>query len=393
MAKRAAQGAGTIRKKTVTRNGKPYTYWEARITTGRDPGTGKQVQRSISGKTQKEVREKLQSLAVAVNAGTYTTPQKVTVGEWLDVWLEEYVKGSVKPLTFSAYEKNCRNHLKPCLGAVRLQALSAHEIQAFINIKRDTLSPKTVKLLHGVLHKAIQKAVELRYIPYNPADACTLPKAQRREIKPLSQAEMAALMQAMKGEPYRNVYLLAMFTGMREGEVLGLPWDAVDFATGTLTVKQQLQRSRTKGEGQYIAKTPKNGKVRVLTPAAFVLDVLLEEKRRQTENRLKAGRVWENGENLVFTDARGRPLAINAVYKHYKRLAVSIGRPDSRFHDLRHTYAVTALQEGDDIKTVQEALGHATASFTLDVYGHVSEKMKQASRQRMDAFIERLQQA
>ena len=120
--KRAAQGAGTIRKKTVTRNGKPYTYWEARITTGRDPGTGRQIQRSFTGKTQKEVREKMQAAAVEVNQGTYTAPQRMTVGQWLDTWQQDYL-GSLKPCTVRTYKGAIENHVKPALGAVKLTEL------------------------------------------------------------------------------------------------------------------------------------------------------------------------------------------------------------------------------------------------------------------------------
>ena len=128
MARKNAKGSGTIRKKTVTRNGKEYTYWEARITTGRDPGTGKQIQRSFTGKTQAEVRRKLQAAAVAVDQGTYTAPQKMTVGQWLDVWASDYL-GAVKPSTVRNYRDLIRLHIKPALGAVRLPGIHSHTVQ------------------------------------------------------------------------------------------------------------------------------------------------------------------------------------------------------------------------------------------------------------------------
>lgn len=385
---RNAQGSGTIRQR-------PDGRWEARYTVGRDPGTGKQIQRSIYGGTQKEVRQRLTAALKDIDAGVYQEPSRLTVGRWLDIWLAEYVKPAAKPNTYNSYESQVRCRLKPAFGALRLQQLKQLELQKFFNSLQSgekPVSPKTIKNIHGILHKALATAAELQYIPYNPADHVHLPKVVRKEIRPLEQEDIAALLAALEREEYRNVYLLALFTGMREGEVLGLSWDAVDFDAGSITVKQQLLRSKTKG-GEYYFGTPKNGKGRVILPARFVMETLREEKRRQNQNRLKAGSAWQNADNLVFTDALGRHLATQTVFLRYKRLAASIGRPESRFHDLRHTYAVTALQEGDDIKTVQEALGHATASFTLDVYGHVSEKMKQASRQRMDAFIEKLQQA
>ena len=395
MARKGAKGAGTIRKKTVTRNGKSYTYWEARITTGRDPGTGKQVQRSITGKTQREVREKMQAVAVAVDSGTYTPPEKMTVGEWLDVWLEEYVEPASKHNTYASYETQVRYRLKPAFGAIRLQELNKLQLQKFFNSLQNgekPCSPKTIKNVHGILHKALATAVELRYIPYNTADNIKLPKVVRKEIQPLEPVKISALLTVLEGEAYKNVFLVALFTGMREGEVLGLSWDCVDFDTGTITIKRQLQRRKEKG-GEYYLNTPKSGKARVITPADFVMNALRDEKRTQTERRIKAGRIWDNPMNLVFTNEQGQHLAIQTVFLHYKRLAASIGLPDSRFHDLRHTYAVTALQEGDSVKAVQEALGHATASFTLDVYGHVSEKMKAESKRRMDNFIGNLKKA
>ena len=169
---RNAQGSGTIRKKTVTRKGQEYTYWEARVTVGRDPGTGKQIQRSFTGKTQKEVREKMQSVTVAINEGMYTEPSKMTVGQWLDIWQRDYL-GSVKPLTVQTYDKNVRVHIRPALGAVKLEALDVHTVQGFINDlgrphgDKPGLAPKTVKCIHGILHKALQMAVKVGYLRFN----------------------------------------------------------------------------------------------------------------------------------------------------------------------------------------------------------------------------------
>ena len=132
MGRKAASGAGTIRKKTVTRSGKEYTYWEARFTVGRDPGTGKQIQRSITGKTQKEVAQRLKAATLAVDQGTYITPTKMTVGAWLDTWAAEYL-GGVKPATVQVYKNNVRLHIKPALGAVGLSELRPHMVQRFIN--------------------------------------------------------------------------------------------------------------------------------------------------------------------------------------------------------------------------------------------------------------------
>ena len=227
---RAAQGAGTIRKKTVVRGDKEYTYWEARVTVGRDPGTGKQIQRSFSGQTQKEVREKMQAAAVALNDGVYQEPSKMTVGQWLDIWQRDYL-GGVKPFTVLNYSQHIKNHIKPALGAIRLEALNPHTIQRFYNDlgkpqgDKPGLSPKTVKNIHGVFHKALQQAVKIGYLRFNPADACELPRIERKEIKPLDNDAIGAFMEAVKGHRFEAVYLTMLFTGMRRGECCGLLWD------------------------------------------------------------------------------------------------------------------------------------------------------------------------
>lgn len=244
---RAAQGAGTIRKKTVTRNGQTYNYWEARITTGYDPGTGRQIQRSFSGKTQKEVREKMQAAAVELSSGTYKEPSKVTVGEWLDIWAQDYLN-NVKPRTREIYEASI---LKPALGTIRLEALDTPTIQAFYNglsspckTRDHALSPKTIKDLHAILHKALSQAVAIGYLRFNPTDACNIPKVVRKELTPLDTEDIQKLLTEIRGNPFEILLSVTLFMGLREGEVLALSWHNIDFEHGTVLINCQLQRFR-----------------------------------------------------------------------------------------------------------------------------------------------------
>lgn len=386
---RGAQGGGTIRKKTVTRDGKEYTYWEARVTTGRNPGTGKQIQKSFSGKTQKEVREKMQAAAVDLNNSTYIEPSKLTVAQWLDIWLNEYL-GGVKPRTADLYRDTVRLYIKPSLGALKLSSLTTHDIQKVCNSlqkRNKPLSPKTIRNLHGVIHKALQQAVDLGYIKINPADACKLPRVEKAKIKPLDNEAISKFLEVAKGHKYEYIYLVTLFTGMRESEVLGLTWDCVNYKNGTILIDKQLQKVRG-GNGKCVFVSPKNNKSRCVTPAPSVMTLLKEQQRKQAEQQHNAGALWDNSLNLVFTNDFGDLIPANTVYLNFKKLIAEAGYPDTRFHDLRHSYAVAALQAGDDIKTVQENLGHFTAAFTLDVYGHVTEKMKTDSAARMEAFIQ-----
>lgn len=421
MSKRAAQGAGTIRKKTVTRNGKPYTYWEARVTTGVDPGTGKQLQRSFSGKTQKEVREKLQSAAVEVNRNDYCAPSKLTVAQWCGIWLSDYMADK-KYSTVKHYRAQCNTHIIPALGAVNLQSLTSPQIQTFYNTlqisgakvpkkdgagkimksngvtvyERRPLSPKSIKNVHVVLSKCLSTAVSVGYLRSNP-DRAVLPKITGTEIHPLTDAQVKLFLSAADEDPLSPILKTILFTGMREGEALGLTWDCVDFEAGTIKIDKQLQK-RPKADGGYVLTSPKNGKTRTIKPAVYVMDILHAAQMRQIEDRMKAAEYWEgwSSENarktsLVFLNPLGNEISPKALYLHYKKIARGIGVPDSRVHDLRHTYAVMAIQTGDDIKTVQQNLGHASAAFTLDVYGHVSDRMRDDSSTRMQNYILSLQ--
>lgn len=377
---RNAQGNGTIRKR-------PDGRWEARFTVGRDPGTGKQIQKSIYGKTQTEVRKKLQQTCSEIDNGTYVEPTKLTVSNWLDIWLEEYT-ANLKPYTLKSYTGIINNHIKPSIGSVKLNSLSTHTIQGFYNKSfkgtnlKQGLSPKTVKNIHGVLHKALEQASNIGYIKFNPTNSCTLPRMEKSEIKPLEYEEIVIFLKAIQGHKFEKLYIVDLFTGMRQGEILGLTWDCIDFQKGTIRIYQQLQKI----QGEYKFVSLKNDKGRKIAPAPSVIAALKEHKKCQIQWKLRAGDLW-NDTNLVFTNELGEHLTHVTVYKNFKRIVNQIGIPSARFHDLRHTYAVAALQAGDDVKTVQENLGHHTASFTLDVYGHVSEKMKQESANRMENYI------
>lgn len=389
--KKTAAGLGNIRKKTVTRNGQNYEYWEARYTEGYDPGTGKQIQRSITGKTQKEVAQKLKAAVAAIDAGIYITPCKMTVAEWLDIWSEQYL-GGVKSSTVAAYRATIRTHLIPGLGAIRLETLDTHMVQGFYNslgvptANRNAVSPKTIKNVHGILHKALQQAVANGYIRFNPTNSCVLPRVEKKELQPLDEAETKLFLDAIKGHPFELLYTFTLFTGLREGEALGLTWDRIDFMRGTILVSRQLQKEKKAG-GAFLLVPLKNDKPRKITPAPWVMQVLRNRKLQQYEHKERAGAAWDNPMNLVFTNELGGHLIPQTVVRHFKEIVASIGRPDARFHDLRHSYAVASLRSGDDIKTVQGNLGHATASFTLDVYGHVTDQMQQASAARMEAYI------
>lgn len=197
---------------------------------------------------------------------------------------------------------------------------------------------------------------------------------------------------AVKGERYEELFLITLFTGLRQGEVLGLEWSCIDWERSILTVKKQLQREKKAGGGFYLT-TLKNGKTRTICVAPFVLNLFRQRKQKQEQEKQNAYDLWnEDFPGLVFETETSGHVSHTTIRKHFKRVVEKIGMPEERFHDLRHSFAVASLQNGDYIKTVQDNLGHHSAAFTLDVYGHVTDKTKQASAQRMEDYFSKLKQ-
>lgn len=380
---RNAQGGGTIRQR-------PDGRWEARYTVGRDPGTGGQIQKSVYGKTQKEVRQRLTETLSEIDQGTYMEPVKQTTGAWLETWLAEYT-ADVKPSTLVSYKTHVKNNLRPYIGGIKLADLGAVAIQKLYNgllrglPEREPLSAKTVKDLHGVLHRALNQAVELGLLRANPSTPCKIPRVEKPKIHPLTDENVTKFLGAIRGDCCESVFQLGLFTGMRQGELLGLMWECVHFENNTILVERQLQRDYEK-RGNYHFISPKNGKARLITAAPAVMSLLREQHARQAVWCEAAGLAWEES-GLVFTNELGQHLSPVTVGKHCKRALTAIGQPSVRFHDLRHSYAIASIQSGDSIKMVQENLGHATAAFTLDVYGHVSDQMRRDSAHRMEQYI------
>ena len=391
---RAASGMGSIRQITRTVKGKTYTYYQVRYTEGYHPGTGKQIQRSITGKTQAEVAEKMRKVICEMEAGTYIPPNKLSLGQWLDIWTEEYLV-NVKESTAAAYQSSIKTHIKPRLGAVRLDALTTHMIQTFYNGLMETstdhnaVSPKTVKNIHGILHKALRQAVACGCMRTNPTVNCILPRIEKKDIQPLDENEIKLFLKAIKGHRFEMLFTVTLFTGLREGEVLGLTWDRINFTRGSILISRQLQKEK-KVDGAFRLVSLKNDRPRRIMPAPWVMDILKDRRLMQEEHRAQAGEAWSYPMNLVFTNELGRNLIPQTVVRDFKEIVTSIGRPDARFHDLRHSYAVSAILAGDDIKTVQGNLGHATAAFTLDIYGHVTDQMRSASAMRMQSYIQQI---
>ena len=326
----------------------------------------------------------------------------ITLEDWLDIWIREYSVDK-KYSTLKGYKAQIKKHINPALGSYTLQSLTPIMIQRFLNdLSRpdengDVLSPKSVKNVYIILRAALSQAVENEYIVKNPCRNAKLPKVYKKQVKPLTDAQVKDfLIASQEDTTYGPMLRMILFTGLREGEAMGVTWDCVDFENGTVSINKQLQR-RPEKDGGTVLTSVKNGKPRPLTPPPYVMQMLKARYYEQIMQSRVAGSAWEGWQNeeehkraFVFTNEVGRHLIPKRTYLRFKKIAKEIGAPDARVHDLRHTYAVLSLQNGDDVKTVQTNLGHASAAFTLDVYGHVSDRMQRESSDRMEKYIQSL---
>ncbi|MBQ6175397.1 MAG: site-specific integrase [Clostridia bacterium] len=381
---RAANGNGTIRQRADGR-------WEGRLTVEWDAGSGKQKQRSFYGWSQKEVAEKLRAAAVERDKGlNVKTPEKITVSSWLQTWLTTYCT-TIKPNTLYTYKKQVDCRIVPALGAVKLTALRPDQVQKSVNNLTkgdDPLSPKSIKNCVAVLRSAMTRAVQNDLIRKNPCDNVELPKAKKKEIQPLDETGIAEFMKAISGHHNELIFKIALFTGMRQGELMGLKWSDIDFDKGLITIQRQLVHGKTKGTGYSMAST-KTDAIRTIRPAPLVLDWLKSWQKEQSALRLRFGKQWgDNFGGLVFTDVTGQHLCHSTLTHEARRFGKAIGKPDLRFHDLRHSYAVMCIRAGDDFKTISSNLGHTTITITMDIYAAFTNDMALASSNRMTAYMQ-----
>lgn len=383
---RAAAGAGSIRKRTDGR-------WEGRFVY--EDSLGQKHHGSVYAKTQKECRKKLTEAVKRVDENKYRPPQKMTVGEWLDFWVKTYCT-NLKPRTINTYTGQIRNRIKPYIGAVQISSLSNPNVQSFYNklqagdSKHKPLSAKSIQNIHGILHKAMEQAVFAGIIDQNPCDHILLPKIKKPDLKPIMDEDVKRFLTAIHGDVFEYVFIVTLFSGLRQSEVLGLQWEDVNMEEGTIHVCRQLQKKYGAGDEYIFMDETKNGKDRLISIAPSVVAVLKRQQIRQAEWKLAAGQFWSNSRNLVFTDPAGGHLKHHTVYNHFKRAVKAIGMPDTRFHDLRHSYAISALQGGDSVKSVQEQLGHYSSAFTLDTYADVSKQMRKETQDIMERYIKQV---
>jgi integrase len=342
--------------------------------------------KALYGKTRSEVAAKLSKALADREGGLTFDAGSLTVGNYLARWLSDSVRGTVRISTFERHEQIIRVHLTPALGWVKLKALTPVHVRTLHREKLDTgLAPATVRKIHSTLHKALSRAVADGLIPRNAADV-KAPRPAPDEMRPLSEAEARTFLDAAREaeDRFEALYVLAITSGLRRGELLGLRWDDADLDRGTLRVGRALVRE---GGRHVVGETKtRRGRRRVnLTPRTVA--VLKTHRKRQLEHRVRLAGLYED-RDLIFASENGTPLnPENLVKRSFKPLLERTGFPKIRFHDLRHTCATLLLSRGVHPKIVQELLGHATIAMTLDTYSHYVPSMgDQASGAMGDAF-------
>ena len=380
MAKRRPSGDGMVRKRKDGR-------WEGRIVVGHKKN-GDPIHRYVLARTQKELTEKLHDCIEMYRDADLTEDSNMTLGEWLDRWINEYMIFTIRESTLDSYKAMIKNQIKPYLGDRPLSALTTQELQKFYNsvkkkgrVKPDRLhgtelADSMVRSIHMMLHEALDMAVRLRLIVKNPTVGTTIPKNNYPPKQILNDEQLERFMQRIRqDERWYDFFYTELTTGLRRGEICGLKWEDFDAENGKLKVRRSV--AKRKGGGLNIGETKTETGTRTIILPHSVTEIL---RRRKAD----AISQWIFPDPVKPED----PVDPNAAYRHMKTLLQRAGLPRIRFHDLRHTFATHALTSGVDAKTLSGILGHTNASFTLDTYTHVTSDMQKQACGIVGGFME-----
>ena len=383
MSKRRANGEGSIRKRKDGR-------WEGRYTAGYDPATGKRIIRNVLGKTQAEVRRKLSEAIASVEALDVSRSREYTVASWLHCWYDLYAQPNIRQTTAERYRLMMDTYTIPRIGDIKLMKLTSRDLQQLykelmesgrVNRKSGQgnpgLSTTTVHSVHLMLHTALERAVKERLILRNPADDCIPPKIQRKEMQILPPEHMKAYLDAADRRGLLAMFYLELTTGLRKGELVALRWSDVDVANRTISVSRQYIKNPS---GELTLSRPKTEtSVRKISIPQEAVDLLVAEHAKHPETPC-----------LFPSPVTGGMYHPDSVVNLHKKILKDAGLPHIRFHDLRHTFATVALQNGIDVKTVSAMLGHYDAGFTLRTYTHATRQMQDEAAQTMGNFMAQL---
>ena len=380
MSKRRPSWDGMVRKREDGR-------WEGRIVAGHKRN-GEPIFRYVLAKSQKELLDKLHRDMELFQGAELTEDSRLSLGEWLDRWMEDYAAHTLRPSTLRSYEQYIRCYIKPCLGGKTVSRITRMDIQKlYTKLKHEgrvhdhpeyghELSDSMVLRIHAMLHRCLRDAETAHVILRNPVAGAAVPKAASKPRQILTREQMDAFLAVVdKNETWRDFFYTELTTGLRRGEICGLQWSDFDGNTGTLKVGRTLHSQR---KGEYtVGETKTNQGMRTIILPHSVTEIL---QRRKVDGISQ----WIFPDPVKPED----PVDPNAAYRHMKTLLQRTGLPSIRFHDLRHTFATHALTSGVDAKTLSGILGHTNASFTLDTYTHVTSDMQKQACGIVGGFME-----
>lgn len=362
MAKRRANGEGNIRKRKDGR-------WEGLYTAGYDPSTGKRIIKNVLGKTQAEVKAKLKAAVEQAQQVDVIRADDYTVASWLRTWYELYSKPNIRPSTAENYRRSIELHVIPRIGSIKLNQLTSRDVQKLYRDlqengrlrevqkgKKPGLSNATVRGIHMMLHNSLDRAVKERLILRNPTEDCIIPKIEKQEMKILHPEDMSAYLQAAEKREVLPMFYPELVSGVRKGELVALLWDDLDTTGRTISVSKQVSARN----GAITISRPKTeNSVRKISIPQDAVELLIQEHEKHPDNPY-----------MFPSPKTGEMYHPDSVVNLHKKLLKDAGLEHIRFHDLRHTFATMALQNGVDVKTVSSMLGHYDAGFTLRTYTH-----------------------
>lgn len=366
--------------------------WRIKVDTGRDPLTGKRATTYVTVRgTKKYAQRELARMIHEVETGHFVELSKMALSEYLEHWIEDYAQTAVSRSTFERYSELLRLHVIPHLSAVPLSKLKPLHIQKLYgglltNGRRDGtggLAPQTVKHVHRVLHQALQHAVRWQMISLNPAASVDPPKVERRQIDVLSNEEARELVEASRGTRLYAPIVLALNSGLRRGEILGLRWQDLDFEGRQLSVTQSVEQTSA---GLRLKEPKTKRSRRSITLPDVAIETLRKHKIQQSQNRLRLGRDYQDND-LVFPQLDGNLQNPRVFSKDFKRLATRIGLDHVTLHGLRHTHLTMLLRANVHPKIASERAGHSSVAITLDIYSHAVPNMQEDAARVMDELF------
>ncbi len=368
MAKRRADGEGNVRQKRPN-------LWEGRIVAGHKKD-GSPIYKYVSGRTQKEAYEKLRELITEYCNVELTENSQITVEEWMQKWMDEYMLFSIREQTWKSYESVIRLHIVPNLGNKTVASLTTSIVQKFYNkLLSEGKSGSLVRDAHLILHQAMDVAVKENLIAKNPTNGTKIPKVEYKPKNILNETQLEMFMDAIKqDELWYDFFYTEITTGLRRGELCGLKWCDFNETTGQLNVVRTVTTNKGGGLKTGETKTEKGTRTIYLPPSTVKL---LSERKTKVSSEWIFPNFYDNS----------KPINPSTAYLKLKHILKNAGLPSIRFHDLRHTFATHALSNGVDARTLSGILGHTNASFTLDTYTHVTNDMQRNASAIVGRFM------